>query len=60
MSRGPQGPPPLWLVVLVVVGLVLLAAYIALFHSPHHLLVHNGVGSSAHRAPVRWRRVWDG
>ncbi len=34
MSRGPQGPPPLWLVVLVVVGLVLLAAYIALFHSP--------------------------
>jgi hypothetical protein len=24
MSQGPQGPPPLWLVVLVVLGLVLL------------------------------------
>jgi hypothetical protein len=24
MSRGPQGPPPLWLIALVVVGLVLL------------------------------------
>ena len=24
MRRGPQGPPPLWLIILVVVGLVLL------------------------------------
>ena len=29
MSRGPQGPPPLWLIVLVVVGLVVLVGYIA-------------------------------
>jgi hypothetical protein len=29
MTRGPQGPPPFWLVMLVLVRLVLLAAYIA-------------------------------
>jgi hypothetical protein len=29
MSQGPQGPPPLWLIVLVVVGLLLLVGYIA-------------------------------
>ena len=29
MRQGPQGPPPLWLIILVVVGLVLLIAYIA-------------------------------
>jgi hypothetical protein len=27
--RGPQGPPPFWLVMLVLIGLVLLAAYLA-------------------------------
>jgi hypothetical protein len=34
MRRGPQGPPPLWLILLVVLGLGLLGAYIAFFHSP--------------------------
>jgi hypothetical protein len=34
VSQGPQGPPPLWLIILVVVGLLLLVSYIALFHSP--------------------------
>jgi hypothetical protein len=29
VRRGPQGPPPLWLILLVVGGLVLLAGYIA-------------------------------
>jgi len=30
MSRGPQGPPPLWLIALVAVALVLAALLIGL------------------------------
>jgi hypothetical protein len=30
MRRGPQGPPPLWLIALVVVALVLAAVVIGL------------------------------
>ena len=28
MSRGPQGPLPLWLIMVVVLGLLLLAAFV--------------------------------
>jgi hypothetical protein len=30
MSRGPQGPPPFWLIALVIVGLVVAAIMLGL------------------------------
>jgi hypothetical protein len=29
VSQGPRNPPPLWLILLVALGLVLLVAYVA-------------------------------